>query len=141
MPHIAVVSKLLLAACAAAALVWPIAGAKPKATGGAAKQSVSRSKYRWLFFTSDVTDPKQVDQMIARFPAAQAAGYNGVVCGFDVAKEKAAEFRAAARRYGLDIICTIMGGAHDRNYVEGVPVKDALYVVHGGTAVHQPDNP
>jgi len=104
-------------------------------------KSTSHTQNRWLFFTSDLTDPKQVDQMIARFPAAQVAGYNGVVCSFDVAKEKAPELKAAAKRFGLDIICTVMGGAHDRNYVEGVPVKDALYVVRGGTAFHQPDNP
>ncbi len=140
-PHIAVVSKLLVAACATVLLVWPATGSKPTATGAALRQPASRTQYRWLFFTSDLTDPKQVDQMIARFPAAQAAGYNGVVCSFDVAKEKAPELKSAAKRYGLDIICTVMGGAHDRNDVEGVPVNDALFVVHGGTAIHQPDNP
>lgn len=79
--------------------------------------------------------------MIARFPKAHAAGYNGVVCSFDVAKEKAADLKAAAKTNGLEIICTVMGGAHDRSYVEGVPVKDALYVAHGTSATNQPDNP
>jgi len=141
MPHMALVSKLFLAACAAVTLFWPTEVVPPRAAQAVVRPSASRTQHRWLFFTSDLADPKQVDQMIARFPAAQAAGYNGVVCSADVAKEKVAEFKAAAKRYGLDIFCTVMGGAHDRNYVEGVPVKDALYVVHGGTAIHQPDNP
>jgi hypothetical protein len=34
-----------------------------------------------------------------------------------------------------------MGGGKDRNYVEGVPCADALFVVKGGAAVHVPDNP
>lgn len=117
-------------------------GAHARVRSNPAKLTQSnRTQRRWLFFTSDMTNPKVVDQVIARFPLAQAAGYNGIVCSFDVAKEKAPELRSAAKKYGLDIICTVMGGAHDRNYVEGVPVKDALYVVHGGTAIHQPDNP
>lgn len=77
--------------------------------------------------------------MIARFPAAQAAGYNGVVCSYNVAKEKAPEVRQAAKKYGLEIIATVFGGAHDKSYVEGVPVKDVLYVAHGSTAAHEAD--
>ena len=141
LPHLAVLSKILIAACATAMLVSSTGVAMPKPVATAVQASVSRMKYRWLFFTSDLSDPKQVDEMIARFPSAHRAGYNGLVCSSNVAKEKAAELKAAAKRYGLDIIVTVMGGAHDRNYVEGVPVKDALYVVHGGTAIHQPDNP
>jgi hypothetical protein len=110
-------------------------------SGGSVKQPSSRTQKRWLFFTSNLTDPKEVDKMIARFPAAQADGYNGIVCSADVAPEKAPDLKTAAKAHKLDIICTVMGGAHDRNYVEGVPVVDALFVVHGGTAIHQPDNP
>src|SRR5262249_20341224 len=51
-----------------------------------------------------------------------------------------ADFRAAAKKYGLEIVATVFGGAHDRNYVEGVPVKDAPFVVHGSTAAHESDN-
>ena len=32
-----------------------------------------------------------------------------------------------------------MGGPPDRNYMEGVPVKDALFVAHGGSATFQQD--
>src|SRR5207245_115401 len=48
--------------------------------------------------------------------------------------------KQAARKYGLDLIAIVMGGAHDRNYVEGVLSKDALFVARGGTAAFQPDN-
>lgn len=96
---------------------------------------------RWLFIFRDMNNPHEVDRMIARFPAAQACGYNGVVCGANVAPEKAAELKAAAKKYGLDIIATVMSGAHDRNYVEGVLAKDELFVAHGGAATHQTDVP
>ncbi len=96
---------------------------------------------RWLFVWRDMTKPAEVDAMIARFPRAQAAGYNGVACSYKIPASKAAELTQAAKKNGLDLIAIVMGGAHDRNYVEGVPAKDALYVAQGGTAAFQPDNP
>ncbi len=140
-PRIDFISRIFITACAVAMLVSPAVDAKPQTTKPPSPQAASRTQHRWLFFTSDLTDPKQVDQMIARFPAAQTAGYNGVVCSAVVSADKAPALRSAAKQYGLDIICTVMGGAHDRNYVEGVPVKDTTYVVHGGTAIHQPETP
>ena len=38
---------------------------------------------RWLFVWRDMSDPNEVDRMIARFPAAHAAGYNGVAFSFE----------------------------------------------------------
>ena len=127
-------SRLLISLLAVAILVAPKSASQPPAR-------TDRTQKRWLFFTTDLTNPAEVDKMIARFPAAHADGYNGIVCGFDVAKEKAPALKAAAKQYGLEIICTVMGGAHDNSYVEGVPVKDALFVAHGGVATSQPDNP
>jgi hypothetical protein len=101
----------------------------------------SRMEKRWLFIWTDLTDPKDVDAMIARFPAAKQSGYNGIVFSPNVASSKAAEFAAAARLNGLDLVAVVMGGGHDRNYVEGVPVKDALFVARNGQAVFEPDNP
>jgi hypothetical protein len=86
-------------------------------------------------------DPKEVDRVIARFPAAAAAAYNGVVFPHDVAPAKAAELKAAAKQNHLDLIAVVMGNARDRNYAEGVPVKDALFVVNDSRATLQPDNP
>src|ERR1041384_6787210 len=96
---------------------------------------------RWLFVWRNMSDPKEVDRMIARFPGAAAAGYNGVAFSHDIAPEKAATLTNAAKQYHLDLIAIVMGGPRDRNYFEGVLVKDALFVVHGNSATHLPDNP
>ena len=100
-----------------------------------------RLQERWWFNFGDLTQPEEVSRMIARFPGAAAAGYNGVVFSYNIAPAKAAELRQAAKQNGLDLIAMVMGGAHDRNDTEGVPVRDALFVVHGSTATLQPDNP
>src|SRR5581483_10444069 len=110
--------------------------ATPKPTAKAASL-----QKRWLFVWRDMSDPKEVDRMIARFPRAHAAGYNGVAFSYKVPESKAAELRQAAKKYGLDLIAIVMGGAHDRNYVEGILSKDALFVAHDGKAAFQPDNP
>jgi hypothetical protein len=96
---------------------------------------------RWLFIWQDMSDPKQVDRMIARFPRAQAAGYNGVAFSSNIPAVKASALRQAAKAHGLDLIAIVMGGSLDRNYMEGLLSKDALFVARGGMAVHQPDNP
>ena len=96
---------------------------------------------RWLFVWRNMSDAKEVERMIERFPRAAAAGYNGVVFSHNIAAEKAAELKESARRNGLDLVAIVMGGAKDRNYVEGVPVEDALFVVHAGRATLQQDNP
>jgi hypothetical protein len=97
--------------------------------------------HRWLFVWRDMSDPKEVDRMIARFPRAHADGYNGVAFSYDVPKAKAAALKQAAKKYGLDLIAIVMGGARDPNYEEGLLSKDALFVAHGGTLAFQPDNP
>lgn len=103
--------------------------------------SAGRMQKRWLFVWRDMNDPKEVERMIARFPEARRAGYNGVVFSYHVAASKAAELREAAQTNGIELVAIVMGGAHDRNYVEGVPVKDALFIVQGGRAALAPDNP
>jgi Carbohydrate binding domain len=108
-------------------------GASPAASSGLQK--------RWLFVWRNMSDPKEVDRMIARFPRAQADGYNGVAFSYNIPEEKAAELKQAAQRYGLDLIAIVMGGAHDRNYVEGVLSQDALFIAHAGSAAFQADNP
>jgi hypothetical protein len=65
------------------------------APSDSARTSASMQK-RWLFVWRDMSDPREVDRMIARFPQAQAAGYNGVVFSYNIAREKAAELRHAA---------------------------------------------
>src|SRR3954452_12813534 len=69
---------------------------------------------RWLFVWRNVDDPKEVERMIARFPAAAPAGYNGVAFSHDVAPTKATELTEAAKRNKLELIAIVMGGAKDR---------------------------
>lgn len=119
----------------AAACCWPVASAAQDAVASSAMQN------RWLFVWRDMSNPVEVDRVIARLPDARAAGYNGLVLSYNVAPERAAALRQAARDNGLDLVAIVMGGAHDRNYVEGVRVEEALFVARGGVAVYQPDNP
>ena len=106
-----------------------------------AGRAVNRMQKRWLFVWRSMDDPKEVDRMIARFPRAHADGYNGVAFSYNVPASKAAELRRAAAQNKLEIVAIVMGGSRDRNYVEGVLSKDALFVVHDGKAAHEPDNP
>lgn len=111
-------------------------GRSPVAT--AAENSLQK---RWFFVWRDMSDPKEVDRVIARLPHAAAQGYNGVVLSYNVAPAKSAELRQAAKTNGLDLIAIVMGGAHDRNYTEGVLSTNALFVAHGQRAIFEPDNP
>ena len=79
--------------------------------------------------------------MIARFPQAAADGYNGVAFSYNIPAAKAAALQSAAKENHLDLIAIVMGGSHDRNYVEGVLSENALFVAGGGKATFQPDNP
>ena len=115
-------------------------GAEPASAGTAASSSQTMQK-RWLFVWRSMNDPKEVDRMIERFPRARASGYNGVVFPSDIPEAKAVELKQAAQRHGLDLVAIVMGGSRDRNYVEGILARDALFVAHGGKATLQADNP
>ena len=95
---------------------------------------------RWLFIWREMNDAKEVDRVIARLPRAKAAGYNGIALSPNMLPAKAAEFREAARVNGLDIVAIVMGNSKDRNYMEGLPVQDALFVVRDGVARHQSED-
>lgn len=131
----------LLPCCALLFSSGRAATAAPPKPATAAPQPKPGLSKRWLFVWRDMSDPKEVDRMIARFPQAQADGYNGVAFSYNVPKTKAAELRGAAKKYGLDLVAIVMGGSRDRNYAEGVLSKDALFVAHNGTATLQPNNP
>ncbi len=108
---------------------------------GRADAAQQKLTHRWLFVSEDLSEPQQVDRVIALFPRAQAAGYNACVIPYDVAPGRVEALKQAAKLYGLDLIPKVMGNAHDQNYTEGVPVKEALFVARDGTATFQPDNP
>lgn len=95
---------------------------------------------RWLFVWRNMNDPKEVDRMIARFPRAVAAGYNGVAFSYNIPSAKAADLTNAAKQNHLDLIAIVMGSPKDRNYYEGILAQDELFVVHDGRATHHPDN-
>jgi hypothetical protein len=110
------------------------------ATGSHA-QPQPQMQHRWLFVWRNMSNPAEVDRTIALFPRAQAAGYNGVAFSANIPAEKAPALKQAAQQYGLDLVAIVMNGTRDRNYMEGVPVKDALFVAQGGQATLQQDNP
>ena len=116
-----------------AALVHHVKATAPAAPAGMRK--------RWFFVWRDMSDPKEVDRVIARFPRAKADGYNGVAFSYNIPTSKAAELKLAARQNGIDLVPIVMGGSPDRNYTEGLLSKDALFIARGGIATHQPDNP
>ena len=103
--------------------------------------TANRMQKRWFFVWREMSDPKEVDRMIARFPRAHAEGYNGVAFSANVAPARAADLRQAAAKYGISLIAIVMGGNPDRNYVEGVLSKDALFTAGNGLLNFHPDNP
>ncbi len=109
--------------------------------GAIAQANAASLQKRWLFVWRNMDDAKEVDRMIARFPGAAAAGYNGVVFSYNIPASKAAELTNAAKQNHLDLIAIVMGGPKDRNYSEGVLAQDELFVVHDGRASHQAENP
>ncbi|NLH99234.1 MAG: hypothetical protein GX446_07050 [Chthonomonadales bacterium] len=111
------------------------------ASFGASHVAREPLKHRWLFVWRDMSNPREVDRVIERMPRARAAGYNAVVLSPTMPEAKAAALREAAKANGLSIVAIVMGNSRDRNYMEGVPVENALFVVREGIALHVPDNP
>src|SRR6478672_3068709 len=101
-----------LAALFGGLLLFSTAPAAPKRTAHSTTAARPRLQKRWLFIWRDMSDPKEVDRMIARFPRAEADGYNGVAFSYNVAKAKTAALRQAAQQHHLDLIAIVMGGAH-----------------------------
>jgi hypothetical protein len=131
-----------LLAVSGGALLFALSCTVPRPiVGQTGAQPQSGLQKRWLFVWRDMSDPKEVDRLVARFPRAKADGYNGVVLSYNIPQEKAAELKQAAEANGLDLVAIVMGGSRDRNYMEGVLVKDALFLVQGGKATLVPDNP
>jgi hypothetical protein len=116
-------------------------GATAIAALAATDSSAPAMQKRWLFIWRNMSDPKEVDRMISRFPDAAAAGYNGVVFSHNVAPDRAPVLNEAARKNNLDLVAIVMDGTKDRNFVEGVLVQDALFEVHQNRASLRQDNP
>ena len=115
-----------------------------------------RDRFVWVFGWGLGRD-EDVPQIVSVLETAAKHGYNGAVlsAGLDaLCKRDDAYFRRleeikrACQRLGLELVPAVFsigygGGilSHNRNLAEGLPVRDALFVVKGSEAVHVPDPP
>jgi len=115
-------------------------------------QEGPRFQKRWFYAMHNLQVDKNADDLVILIGRAGKAGYNGVVLAdykFNVLDRvprhyfaNVARVKEAAHKAGLEIIPAVFpigysSGllAHDPNLAEGVPVKDAPFVVKGGEAV------
>lgn len=136
----------ILAAAALAAL------AGLAAAPGADRPAKPAFEQRWVYCAFNLQVKESADELIRLIERAAKSGYNGVVLADyklnildrvpDHYFANAARIRAAAERRHVEIIPCVFpigysGGllAHDPNLAEGLPVKDAPFVVRGREAV------
>jgi hypothetical protein len=129
----------LLAACFLVAA--PVAGAQEKPL----------YRQRWFYAQMNLQVEKNADELVALIERAGRAGYNGVVLAdfkLNILDRVPAHYfknlarvQKAARAAGVEIIPAVfpVGYAsgiliHDPNLAEGLPVKDAPFLVKGRTA-------
>lgn len=115
--------------------------------------SPSGPERRWVFVHSQLAAPGGVERVVEIMERAAKVGCNGIVLTEDTlsggrdpseAEVKRAEtLLEAGRRLGIEIIPTVCGPRavlrHDVNLVEAMQVRDALFTVENGLAVHEPD--
>jgi len=123
---------------------------------GQAEDSGPALAHRWLFVMRNLDRPENVASTLALLPRAREAGYNAIVLSdgnlsrldrVDASyRENLLTLQREAKAHGLDLIPCVMpigySGAIlsvDPNLAEGIPVKDATFVVHDGRAVLRPD--
>ena len=115
-----------------------------------------QDRFVWLFGWGLGRD-EDVTQISAILRRAAQFGYNGAVlsAGLDTLCKRDADYfrrleqvRQTCQQLNLELIPAVFsvgygGGilSHDRNLAEGLPVKDALFVVKGNEAIHVPDPP
>lgn len=113
---------------------------------------------RWFYAPHNLLVDKNVDALIALLDRAGKHGYNGVVLAdykFNILGRMPANYfrnverlKKAAQTNKIEIIpCVFPIGysdgllAHDPNLAEGLPVKDAPFIVKGTHAILAPDKP
>ena len=112
---------------------------------------------RWVYISRSLTSDQQVEDIRKIAKLASENGLNGVLfaAGLDSIDLKPPEYMARLQKvkaifneYHLEMIPNVFsagygGGilSHDKNLAEGLPVKDALYVVKGDEARLQPEVP
>jgi hypothetical protein len=113
--------------------------------------------YRWVRLNVGLSTDSDLDQVSQVANTASEHGLNGILlsAGLDQLDLKPPDFRTRlsevkqiCEQSKLDIIPAIFstgyGGsllAHNKNLAEGLPVKDALFVVQGQEAKLEPDPP
>jgi hypothetical protein len=111
---------------------------------------------RWVWCMHNLQVKENADAVIRLIERAAQAGYNGVVLAdykFNILDrvpahyfDNVARVRQAAAKHHIELIPTVFpigysAGllAHDPNFAEGVPVKEAPFVVRGSEAALGPD--
>jgi hypothetical protein len=125
------------------------------ATSNRADEPKPRFEHRWFYAAYNLLVDKNADELIALIERAGKAGYNGLVLAdykFNVLGrmperyfQNVARVQKAAEAAKIEIIPAVFpigysAGllAHDPNLAEGVPVRDAPFVVRGREAVLEP---
>ncbi len=124
-----------------------------------AAQAPAQQRYaqRWLYLMYNLQVEKNADAVIALIGRAKKSGYNGIVLAdykFNILERlpdhyfrHLARVQKAAQEAGIEIIPTVCpigysSGllAHDPDLAEGIPVKNAPFVVQNGLAVLDAEN-
>lgn len=109
-------------------------------------------KHCWIYIQTNLLIDENIDKLTRLIERASASGYNGVVIAdskfmrWDKLPnryiENAQRFRSACKKLKLSFIpCVFPIGysndllSRDANLVEGLPVKDAPFIVHDGRLI------
>src|SRR3954470_17494975 len=113
---------------------------------------------QWLYLQNNLLVDKNIDEMATLFARAAKAGYTHVLLA-DSKSSKLADMDARyfknvdrvkklAAENHLEIVPALFSVGysndllwHDPNLIEGLPVRDALFVVKNGEGKLQPENP
>lgn len=118
----------------------------------AAEEAPPQLAHRWVYVSVNLLVDKNVTDTVALFERAAKAGYNGIVLADskfmrwgdlpDKYAQNVRQVREAARKNKLHLIAAVFPIgysegllAHDPNLAEGLPVRDAPFVVRGGKLV------
>ena len=129
-----------------AALLWLII----------ASVAISQTKERWVYAPSNYQVDAQADRIIALMKRAKVAGYTHfLITDSKLARvptlperyfKNVARVSAAAKEVGIELVPALFGVGYsndllsnDPNLAEGLPVKDALFVVKDYIASHVPE--
>ena len=128
------------------------------ATVGQGGVKAAELRERWIYFATNLAVDRNIDDLKATFDQAAKAGCNGVL--LDDSKfgklgdmpahyfENVNRVKQIAAADHLQIVPSVfpIGYSesllwHNPNLAEGMPVKEALFIVKGGVAQLQPDPP